>query len=507
MYLIGLDIGTTGCKASLFSVDGKLIMKASREYGILVPQPGWAEQDSEEVWELAQSCIMEVVNRSKAYGEVLAIGLSVQGEAVIPIDQYGQALRPAILGMDTRTGEENHWLEDRFGRRELFCRTGMPIHTINTLPKLLWLKNHEKDIWREAHRFVLYEDYLINKMTGTPAVSHCLASRTQLYDLKKGGWSEEILSEIELDSSRLSPIFDSGTPIASLKPELAETWGLKNRPVIVTGGHDQACGALGVGLVRPGISMVSTGTAEVIEVALQEPALGESLEKGNISCYVHPLKGLYLAMTLNHSGGLLLRWYRDTFCLDQKKEAESRGVDAYDLIFGDLPESPSPLILLPHFAGSGTPWMDTNSKGAILGLTFSTTQKDFALAILEGLTYELNLNIEVLRSGGVNISELRAIGGGARSKRWLQLKADVTGIPVLVPKVTEAASWGAALLAGKGSGIFPDLAGVAATTVQLTERYSPNAQQQKVHSCRYSIYKELYPLLISLNRQLSFKAS
>lgn len=507
MYLIGLDVGTTGCKASSFSVDGKLIVRASREYGILAPQSGWAEQDSEQVWELAQSCIVEVVDKSKPYGDVLAIGLSVQGEAVIPIDRYGRALRPAILGMDTRTAEENHWLEERFGRRELFYRTGMPIHTINTLPKLLWLKNYEQDSWHSAHRFVLYEDYLIFKMTGTPAISHCLASRTQLYDLEKGGWSEEILSEIGLDSSRLSPIFDSGTPIASLRSELAEAWGLKNRPLVVTGGHDQACGALGVGLVRPGISMVSTGTAEVIEVALNEPALGESLERGNISCYVHPVKGLYLAMTLNHSGGLLLRWYRDNFCHEQKKEADSRGLDAYDLIFGDLPDSPSPLMLLPHFAGSGTPWMDTNSRGAILGLTFSTTHKDVALAILEGLTYELNLNIEVLRSGGVNISELRAIGGGARSKRWLQLKADVTGIPVLVPKVTEAASWGAAMLAGKGGGIYNDLVDVATSFVQLTERYIPDPQQHQLHCDRYSTYKELYPLLIPVFRQLGLKAS
>jgi xylulokinase len=405
--------------------------------------------------------------------------------------------------MDTRTDEQNRWIESRFGRHYLFHHTGMPIHTINTLPKLLWIKEKEPHIWRAAHRFVLYEDFLIYRLTGRVGISRCLASRTQLYDLEKGEWSEEILSAIGLDSARLSPLTDSGTPISTLCDDLTRAWGLSNRPVVVSGGHDQACGALGVGLVRHGLSMVSSGTAEVVEVALAKPVLGEPLERANISCYVHPIPGLYLAMTLNHSGGLLLRWYRDTFCPDLKEKASEQGIDAYDLVFGELPRSPSPLILLPHFSGSGTPWMDTSSKGALLGLTFATTRKDVALAIMEGLTYELNLNLEILREGGVTINELRAIGGGARSKRWLELKANVTGIPVVVPRITEAASWGAAMLAGKGVGVFSNLVEVAENSLQFAARFTPDLEQHALHAQRYSLYKELYPTLIPLLRRLS----
>lgn len=503
MLLLGLDIGTTGCKAVLFRDSGELVGSARREYEILYPKPGWAEQDADRVWSLAQECITEVIHKTRAHGEVSAIGLSVQGEAVMPLNKDGQLLRPAILGMDTRTDAQNRWIEARFGRQELFRRTGMPIHTINTLPKLLWIKEYEPHIWREAHRFVLYEDFMIYRLTGRVGISRCLASRTQLYDLEQDEWSEEILSAIDLEPGRLSPLTDSGTPIAPLRSGLAEAWGLSNRPVVVSGGHDQACGALGVGLVRPGLSMVSSGTAEVVEVALAKPALGEALARANISCYVHPLPGLYLAMTLNHSGGLLLRWYRDTFCLDLKKDADEQRLDAYDVIFSDLPASPSPVLVLPHFAGSGTPWMDTTSKGAILGLTFATTRKDVALAILEGLTYELNLNLEILREGGVTISELRAIGGGARSKRWLELKADVTGVPVVVPRITEAASWGAAMLAGKGVGIFSNLAEVAENALQITARYIPEPERHALHARRYSLYKEIYPTLIPLLRRLN----
>jgi len=503
MALMGLDIGTTGCKATVFREDGELVASARREYEVLFPEPGWAEQNAEEVWTLAQECVVEAIWKAKAQRDIAAIGLSVQGEAVMPVDKDGRALRPAILGMDTRTEEQNRWLEERFGRHHLFYRTGMPIHTINTLPKLLWIKMHEPHYWQEAHHFALYEDFFINKMTGCRGISRCLASRTQLYDLEKEEWSEEILSAIGLEPSRLSPLFDSGAPVAPLRSDLASAWGLSNRPLVVAGGHDQACGALGVGLVRPGISMVSTGTAEVVEVALDRPMLGEALERGNISCYVHPLKGLYLAMTLNHSGGLLLRWYRDTFCVDLKQMAIIDGQDPYDLIFGDLPESPSSIMLLPHFSGSGTPWMDTTSKGVILGLTFSTTRKDIALAILEGLTYELRLNLDVLREGGIFVKELRAVGGGARSKRWLELKANITGIPVLVPKVTEAASWGAAMLAGKGAGVFKELSEVAESTLQFVGHYIPDPNQHAIHAQRYLLYKELYPMLIPLLRRLA----
>lgn len=502
MYLIGLDVGTTGCKAAIFTADGALVSSVSREYSVDIPQKGWAEQDAENVWRLVQEALCEAVAHIDGERRVAAIGLSVQGEAVMPVDQNGRAMRHAILGMDTRTGEQNRQLDEKFGREHLFQRTGMPLHTINTLPKLLWLKQYEPDCWKTATRFLLYEDFLIQKMTGIPAISRCLASRTQLYDLLEDKWSDEILEWMGLEPGRLSPVYPSGSIIGEVKAELVEDWGLANRPLVVTGGHDQACGALGVGLTKPGLSMVSTGTAEVVEVVLGSPALNQTLEQGNISCYAHVAPALYLAMTLNHSGGLLLRWFRDVFCSDEVRQAAVIGKDAYDLIFGDLSDEPSPLLLLPHFSGSGTPWFDTESKGAILGLTFAATKKDFARAILEGLTYELKINLELLRKGGVLINELRAIGGGARSRLWLQLKADITDIRVAVPQVTEAASWGAALLAGAGAGIFADVAQAAEDTLKIVERYEPNPNAVQRYAERFELYQQVYPTLADLNHHL-----
>jgi xylulokinase len=500
--LIGLDIGTTGCKAILFDRAGRVVGQASREYPVQIPRPGWAEQDPEQVWQLAFDALGEAVCQARGHPPV-ALALSVQGEAVIPVDRAGKALRSAILGMDTRTGAENAWLAERFGSAALFQRTGMPLHTINTLPKLLWLRRHEPEVYRTAGQFLLYEDFFLRRLGGEAAISHCLASRTQMYDLSAGDWAEDLLEGCGIDVKRLAPLApEGGGVVGALRPDLARTLGLGTGVALVSGGHDQACAALGSGVVGAGSAMVSTGTAEVVEVAMRSPALNDVLREGNISIYRHVVPGLYLAMTLNHSGGLLLRWFRDTLCGWERKQAQARGEDPYDRILFDVPEGPTELLVLPHFAGSGTPWLDTSSKGAILGLTFGTTRGAIAKAILEGLTFELRVNLDLLRRAGVPIEELHAVGGGARSSLWLQLKADICQVPLRVPSVTDAACLGAALLAGVARGVYPDLKTALEETVHLERRYVPSADAVAAYEGRYHLYRQLYPTLISLQRQL-----
>ncbi len=499
--LIGLDVGTTGCKAVVFAEDGVLLASASREYPVDLPQPSWAEQDLGAVWELALASMGEAI-AAAGVRDVAAIGLSVHGEAVTPVDADGRPLRPTILGMDTRTDAQNAWLRERFGARELFRKTGMPIHTINTLPKLLWIREHEPDVWAAADKFLLVEDFLIARMTGRAFISSCLASRTQLFDLEAGRWSAEILDALELSPERLAAVAPSGTQVGRLSAGLTDRLGLASAPGVVTGGHDQACGALGVGLTQPGLAMVSTGTAEVVEVALGTPVVSEPLYEGNISVYRATVPGLFLAMTLNHSGGLALRWFRDGFCEPQLARASETDADAYELILAGASAEPTRLLVSPHFAGAGTPTFDTASKGAILGLTFSTTRTDIAKAILEGLTYELRLNLDLLQAGGVAIDVLRAIGGGARSALWLQLKADVTGIPVITPRVTEAAAFGAALLAGTGAGLFPSAAAGAERFLELTQTYEPDPARHAAYTRRYELYREVYPAVAPISHRL-----
>jgi xylulokinase len=323
-----------------------------------------------------------------------------------------------------------------------------------------------------------------------------------LYDLRGGQWSARILDTLGLDPSRLATVHPSGTVIGAMKPDLAEKLGFARPPLIVTGGHDQACGALGVGLTRPGLASVSTGTAEVMEISLAEPVLNETLYNGNISVYAHVVPGLYVAMTLNHSGGLLLRWFRDTLCGEEMSQAQASGSDAYDLLLKQASPEPSPLLILPHLAGSGTPTFDTASKGAILGLTFATTKTDLAKAVLEGLTFELRVNFDLLRAGGVRIDELRAIGGGARSDLWVQLKADILGVPVSVPRVTDAACWGAALLAGVGAGCYSDLGQAVDRALRFDKHFTPDVARQQQYDARFELYREVYPAVSPVNHRL-----
>jgi xylulokinase len=504
LSLVGLDIGTTGCKAIVFDPRGRVLGQAAREYDLLFPASDWAEQDAEGVWRLAWEALCEAVSVAKGQGRApVAIALSVQGEAVIPVDDRGIAQRPAILGMDTRTGAENAWLVERFGAETLFQRTGMPVHTINTLPKLLWLKAHEPEVWRHARQFLLYEDFLVRRLGGEAAISHCLASRTQMYDLASGDWACDILEVCGIDVARLAPLAPAeGGVVGTVRDELRQALGIENDVLLVSGGHDQACAAVGSGVIEAGRAMVSTGTAEVVEVASETPALDEALQQGNISVYRHVVPGLYLAMTLNHSGGLLLRWFRDTLGRWEIEQAKEVGQDAYDLILDGVPPGPTSLFVLPHFSGSGTPWLDTASKGAVLGLTFATSQAEIAKAILEGLCFELRINLDLLQEAGITIDELHAVGGGARSPLWLQLKADICQIPLRVPEVTDAACLGAALLAGVGAGVYSDLRSAVNQTVHLERQIKPCPESVAAYEARYALYRQVYPALKDLQRQM-----
>lgn len=499
MSIIGLDIGTTGCKAIVFNPDGDILAQAAREYAVLTPRSDWAEQDAEQVWQLAWAALAEAVAAVKD-DPPAALALSCQGEAVIPVDGAGRALRPAILGMDNRTGAENEWLAGQFGAEALFNRTGMPVSTVNTLPKLLWLQRHEPDIWRDATQFLLYEDFFLRRLGGRAVISHCLASRTQMYDLAGGDWADDILDKCGLERKRLAALAPAeGGVIGALKPGLATELGLGQALKLVSGGHDQACAALGSGVVRPGLAMVSTGTAEVVEVAMASPALDTSLRQSHISIYRHAAPGLYLTMTLNHSGGLLLRWFRDTLARWEREQAAAAGRDAYDLILADAPPGPTELMVLPHFGGTSG---DEAAKGAMLGLTFAATGPTIAKAILEGLTFDLRANLDLLKNAGINISELHAVGGGARSPLWLQLKADICRTPLRLPRVTEAACLGAALLAGSAAGLYPDLSGAVNQTVQFRQRIEPDSTQMAAYEERYQLYRQIDPVVSRLHHQL-----
>ncbi len=502
MKLIGLDVGTTGCKAVVFDEDGTELSRGFREYGIDTDQNGKAEQDPEQVWRLCREALTVAVEAIGRRPEIGAISISTQGDAIIAVGAEGRALCPAQLGMDYRPVDYAKLCAERLGDYELFCRTGMRPHALNSFVKLLWLRDHYPDAYRRAAKIVTYADFILAKLGARFFIDQTMASRTMAFNLEKREWDTEILSEFNVPATLFSEVVPSGTAVGTIDPHLAREIGLPEGIVIVAGAHDQPAGGIGAGVVGDGTALVSTGTAEVLSAAFPEPALGRKMYSCYYPCYLHAIPGQYFTFTLNHVGGLLLRWYRDNFGGAEIAEAQRLGLDPYDVILSKLPPRPSRIMVLPHFNGSGTPWCDMDSLGAIVGLSLSSTRHDIVRAILESQTYELKINLRELSASGIPIESLVASGGGSRSAEWLGIKSSILNMPVRTLRTREAASLGAAILAGFGIGLFPSVVDGINRLVHVDRVYEPDAEFVETYAARFRSYEHIYPTLKPLNTRL-----
>jgi sugar (pentulose or hexulose) kinase len=497
MKLIGLDVGTTGCKAIVFDAEGQVLGHGFREYGIICDAPAKAEQDAERVWTLAREALREAVVQAGG-GGIRALSVSVQGDAIIPVDKDFRALHPAILGMDYRSAPQAAWCSKTLGEFALFEQTGMRPHPMNSLLKVMLLRDIAPKAFAQSAKIVTYADFILGKLGAEPVIDETMASRTMGLESDTRQWSESIHRAVGLEPAIWSRVVPSGAAVGTIRPSLAGELGLPPELLLAAGGHDQTCAALGAGAIREGPGVISTGTAEVLSAALDHPVLSRAMFESYYPCYRHAKPGMAFTFALNHVGGILMRWWRDNFAGPEVAEAAGRSMDPYQLIDERMPDGPSPVLFLPHLNGSGTPSCDLHSRGAIAGITLATTRHDVAKAILEGLTFELNLNLETLLACGIQIAELAAVGGGAKSPRWLQLKADILNRPLRTLRCREAACLGAAMLAGTAAGVYRDLDEAAAATVRYDREYAPDAGRVAVYAERYAAYKKLHPTLLPL---------
>jgi xylulokinase len=500
MNAIGLDIGTTSVKACVFDEVGNVKGYAFREYGVVCTEPGMAEQDAEEVWRLTGEVLKESVAASETR-DIAALSTSVQGDAIIPIDRDGNAIGPAILGMDYRSADQAKQAGELMGERALFDRTGMRPHPMNAIVKMLWLKVLRGQVYAKSWKLVTYADFVSDRLCGEPVIDQTMASRSMGFDLATGGWAGDPISRLGLDVGRLSPIRPSGTTVGTIRGELAERLALPRDLRIVTGGHDQCCAALGAGVVGEGRGVFSTGTAEVFSAAFVKKPDPTVMFESYYPLYLHVVAGRFFTFALNHTGGILLRWYRETLGVPEASAAQGRGGDAYDEIVAAMPAGPSPVMVQPHFNGSGTPLCDLASRGAIVGLTLATTRHDIAKAIIEGLCFELRINRDRMAQAGIRLDEFVAVGGGAKSAAWLQLKADIMGSPIRTLVVREAACLGAGLLALAAAGAYASAEEAARAIVRTRDTYEPRPEDRRRYDERYAAYQELYPALKSINAQ------
>ena len=502
MSFMGIDIGQTGCKVIAFDIEGRPRASAYREYSTISPQPGWSELDSRSVIGNCKDCISEVAARVKAKDPIAAIAVSSQGEAFTIVGGSGEYLCNAMVTFDTRSQKQVNELTGRIGLEKLYRITGSSPHTMFTLFKLAWLKETQPDILEKAHKILCFEDLLGLELTGEAVIDYSLAGRTMMFDVGKKQWSEIILNDIGIDESLMPKPVQSGQVIGNIQKQLCKELGLSDNVLVVAGGHDQPCGALGAGVVGSGIAMYATGTADCISPAFDRLVLNDTMRDSNLATYPHVVPGLYTTVAFNLTGGNLLRWFRDEFAQDEVRLAKESGVDPYELLLSRIPAEPTSILVLPHFCPTGTPHFDVSPTGAILGLDLSTTKGEFVKSLLEGTTYEMKLNVEILANAGVEINELRAIGGGAKSGVWMQIKADIMDIPIVSLHVSEAACLGAAMLAAVGSGSIESFEVAVKEWVHPNRVYEPSAANVAKYRQRYGIYKRIYDTIEPIGREM-----
>lgn len=498
-YFIGLDVGTTRCKAALFDENGNLISGASREYGYRSAFPGWAEQDPEEVWQAVQEVLSQIACGQEGQPEALAV--SAQGEAVIFLDGDGHVLRPAILGMDMRAREESEELAQTFGAESLLDMAGVPVHPLTSAAKILWVRRHEPEIFKKSAKILCYEDFILWKLGGIAATDYSMASKTLLFDRNVRQWSKKLLEYIGLLPSQLAEPLPSGTVVGNIRKEVATSLGLPETLKLVTGGHDQCCAALGAGSIVQDIAFDNAGTAEVFGLPVGDGKLALRIQPHTFSCYSHVLPGKFLLATLNQTAGLFLRWYRDT--LGRYLVAQYPERDPYEILVERASKEPSRILALPHLVGSGTPWIDSRSKAAFVGITLATTEGEIVRAILESVVFEQRLNVECFESQGVTFREIRVTGGCARSPLWLQIRADIFGKPVVTLQYEDASVLGAAILAAWGCGSYHSPEEAVGNMVRVKGIWIPDGERHGLYEERFQVYRDLYAALKDIHHRLA----
>lgn len=492
MSLLGIDVGTTGCKAVSFDLDGNILTSAYREYPLHSPQPGWAELDSQQVWSDVKACIREVAANTQN-DPITALAVSCQGEAVTPVDADGNMLANSVVSFDTRTEPYVAPWEEKFGREKVFQVTGQPLASLFTALKLQWFRDNQPEVLNKARYILGYEDLVYFMLGVEPSTDYTLAARTLLFDIPNQQWSEEFLDFTGLSREQMPGVKPSGTLLGTVPDHVAEDVGLPKGVQVVTGGHDQPCQMLGAGATEAGVAAYGVGTVECIGAASDRFLTNETMLQNNICTYHHTCPGLYQALVYNYTGGILFRWYRDQIAHEELRLSNQSNMDVYDLITRNAAEEPTNLLVLPHFTTTGVPHFDNRSKGAILGLTLDTTRGQIARAMLEGTTYELRQGVELFHQAGGRIDIFRATGGGAKSDYWMQIKADIMGIPVAVPAVSEAGCLGCAILAGAATGVYSSIREAAGQLARIKKTFEPNPENKKRYDERFEWYKEVYP--------------
>ena len=479
MKIAGLDIGTTGCKLTVFDENGERLGKAYREYAVRRDISGH-EIDMTAVMDSVYMVIREMADQHRDIG---GIGVTSFGESFVMMDDTGKPLHSAMLYTDPRGAEECAELVQMLGEEHITQITGVKPSEMYSIPKILWIKRHQPEIYAAARHICLIEDYAVWRLTGRAQIDYSLAARTMGFDINTLRWSREIFEAAGIDLNMMSEPVPTGTDAGRILPETAKRTGLNPECRIISVSHDQVAAAVGAGAFDGRTAVDGAGTSECLTPVYDGLPDLSIMSRGSFCAVPYAVPGKYVTYAFSSTGGALIRWCLDTF---GKGETYESMEDGY------IKDEPTGLLVLPHFAGSGTPSLDMGSKGAILGLTTATDGPTIYRACMEGVAYEMRLNYEALAGSGIHFEKLHATGGGAKSRAWMQIKADVLNLPITALKTSDAGTVGSAMLTGVATGLFPSLVDAAHCMVRETETYEPRPEKHKQYMQIFGRYKQLY---------------
>ena len=494
-YLLGIDVGTGGSKALLIDEQGNVAANVTTEYPLSTPKPLWSEQSPQDWYNATVASIRKALDQAEVDPKhVGAIGLTGQMHGLVLLDAKGEVLRPAILWNDQRTAAQCDEIHDRIGADTVLRITGKPASTGFTAPKILWVKQHEPDIYERIAKILLPKDYIRFRLTGEFLSDVTDASGTSLFDVAARQWSDELIDALEVPRHWLAHVTESPVASAKLSGEAATATGLLQDTPVIAGAGDQAAEAIGCGIVDDGAVSVTIGTSGVTFAATAECELDRN---GKLHAYCHAVPGMWHVMGVMLSGGGSLRWFRDKLGGEEMMQAAVREIDPYEVLIEGASEvrpGCEGLFFLPYLTGERTPHADPNARGAFIGLTLRHNKWHMTRAVMEGVTFGLMDSIQLVRDMGFDVSKVRVSGGGARSELWRQMMADVFNAEVATVNITQGAAYGAALLAGVGIRVFENVQQAAKSTVRETDSLRPGADAA-VYGRYYERYRALYPAL------------
>jgi len=497
-HLLGIDVGTGGTRAIVVDATGCIIGSATDEHvPFASPQIGWAEQDPRDWWRATCGAVRAALSAAALRGgDITAVGFSGQMHGSVLLDDTGEVIRPALIWCDQRTDAECRAITGQIGAARLIELTSNPALTGFTLPKLLWVRRHEPQAWARVAAVLLPKDYVRYRLTGDRATDVADASGTLLFDVAGRRWSGDMLDAMEIDAAVLPRAYESPEVTGSVSTEGATATGLREGTPVVAGGGDQAAGAVGMGIVRPGAVSATIGTSGVVFAATDRPALDPA---GRVHTFCHAVPGRWHIMGVTQGAGLSLRWFRDQF-----GAGTGNGRDPYDRMTEEaalVSAGADGVLWAPYLMGERTPHLDPHARAALVGLAASHTRAHVLRAVLEGVTFSLKDSFSIFEEMQVPVSGVRLGGGGARSPLWRQIQADVYGYPVEIVEAEEGAACGAALLAGVGGGVWRTVENACDAVVRVSARIMPDPAAVSVMTRQYQEYRKVYPALRKIGRE------